>query len=74
MTTFNPKAAPTPQNYQQWLAARDERTLLAIANSKDINTGKCYITGKQIRQEMLGQKMLIDQGFVLDQTTDTYIK
>jgi hypothetical protein len=59
--------APTPENYSFWYADRVARTQQAIAKSNKI-------TGRQIRQENLSVKVLVDAGYVHNHITDTMEK
>jgi len=60
-------AAPTPENYAEWVADRRQRTAAVIAK-------QTKISGRQIREENLSARMIYDAGYVLNNATDTLEK
>ncbi len=59
--------APTPENYKQWVQERNERTIEVMKKQNKIS-------GMQCRQENLSLRMLYDNGYVLNNTSDTLEK
>ena len=59
--------APTPENYKQWYQDRIDRTEAIIQKQK-------IVTGRQIRQDNLSVKYLVDHGYVFNDKTDSMEK
>ena len=62
-----PLDPPTPANYQAWYQARIDRTIEAMRTQK-------RIPGFVVRRDNLSMKVLYDNGYTLDQQTDTMVK
>lgn len=64
---LDPKAAPTPANYAQYVTERNARTADVMAKQQ-------RISGQQIRLQNLSMRMLYDAGYTLDVLSDTMVR
>jgi uncharacterized membrane protein len=62
-----PVKPPSRETYAQWVADRIERTKAVMLTQKSI-------PGAQVKQQNLSMKLLYQNGYVLDATTDTMVK
>jgi hypothetical protein len=58
---------PTPANYDEYVRQRNERTKVAMATMNKISGHYC-------KEHNLSVRMLYDNGYKLDATTDTLVK